>query len=141
MTAPTSGPALPHALARAFAAVVRGLTYLSESDYPYKPFAAAFERDVPLEAEAFRRAAGIGRRYEITVDTAEQFFDDHIHPVDGEDADVPAYVVLKKVMEATLSDLSFIRVGGENVVHVRVYILGKMDDGNLSGLSTVSIET
>ena len=44
-------------------------------------------------------------------------------------------------MDATLTQVSRIWVGGENVVHVRVYLVGRMDDGNLAGLSSVSIET
>ncbi len=44
-------------------------------------------------------------------------------------------------MDATLSQLSLIRVGGEGVVRVRVYVVGRLQDGNLAGLSTVSIET
>ncbi len=132
---------LARTLARAFSALARDLTYLSESDYPYEPFAAPFVRDRPLAAEAFREAARIGRRYEIRVDSADPFFERHINPADGYLADVPRYVLLEKIMKATLSEVSLIRVGGEDVVRVRVYLVGKMDDGNLSGLSSISIET
>jgi hypothetical protein len=128
-------------LARALQALTRGLLFPSESDYPYRAFAAPFGREAALTADTFRTAAGIGRRFEITVKSAEQFFEQRIHPIDDDDGDVPKYVLLKKVMEATLTELSLIRVGGERVVRVRVFLVGKADDGNLSGLSTVSIET
>ena len=141
MATPPTSLVLPRTLARAFSALARDLTYPSESDYPYEPFAAPFPRDSPLRAEEFRDAARIGRRYEIRVDSAEAFFERRIHPVDGYDDSVPKYVLLKKVMEATLSELSLIRVGGEDVVRVRVYLIGRMDVGDLSGLSSVSIET
>ena len=141
MATPPTSLILPRTLARAFSTLARGLTYRSESDYPYEPFAAPFARDRPLQAEEFRDAARIGRRYQIRVDSAEPFFERQIHPADGYDDSVPQYVLLKRVMEATLDELSLLRVGGEAVVRVRVYLVGKMDDGNLSGLSSVSIET
>ena len=141
MAEPPASLDLARTLARTLQALTRGLLFPSESDYPYKAFAAPLARGAAFDAESFRAAAGIGRRYVIRVDDARQFFEDRIHPIDGDDADVPRYQLLKTVMDATLTQVSRIWVGGENVVHVRVYIVGRMEDGNLAGLSTVSIET
>jgi len=114
---------------------------MSESDYPYKAFAAPLAPGTAIDPQSFRAAARIGPRYVIRVDDAGQFFHDHIHPIDGDDADVPRYQLLQTVMDATLTQVSWIWVGGENVVHVRVYLVGRMEDSNLAGLSSVSIET
>ena len=121
-------------LARALQALATDLTFISESDYPYKAFSAEMPRTTALTAESFRAAVGIGRRFTIDMNSAEAFFQQYQDPQDRDPQEVKAYILLEKVMQATLADLHVIYVRGKNVVQVRFYLFGRLEDGSLSGL-------
>jgi hypothetical protein len=63
-------------LARSLAVLVRGLVYgmSSEGDHAYRPFSAVMAKETELNAETFRKAARLGRRYHIQLDQASRFF-------------------------------------------------------------------
>jgi len=128
-------------LARAFQALATDLTLVSESDYPYKAFSAEMPRTTALTAESFRAATGIGRRFTIDMRPADDFFQQYEDPQDKDPEEVKTYALLEKLMRTTLSDLQTVFVGGANVVHVRFYLFGRLEDGGLAGLRSVAIET
>lgn len=129
-------------LAKAFQSLTRDLWLTSESDFPYKAFSAELPKSAPVTAESFRAAAGIGRRYTIAARrTADDFFEQYEDPENNEPEEIETYALLEKMMKATLTDLQVFYVGGENVVRVRFYLFGRMEDGNLVGLQSTSIET
>lgn len=145
-------PILAANLARALSALTRGLTYPSESDYPFEPFWADLGPEEPLTAESFRTVAGIGRRYEIWIRPAQDTFDrligmwkDATAGAGGEEGPYAEYAsifrMLATLMEAAMADLSTIHVGGEGVVRARIFLVGRLPDGRLAGLRSISIET
>ncbi|MEO6629139.1 MAG: nuclease A inhibitor family protein [Aquihabitans sp.] len=147
-------PNLAGNLALALSSLVRGLTYPSESDEPFEPFWADMGTEEPFTPETFRKAAGIGPRYEIRFDPAQETFQrlidmwtDAIAGAAGaresnEYADyVAIFTMLATLMDAAMTDLTMVRVGGEHVVHARVFLVGRVPDGRLAGLRSVSIET
>jgi Nuclease A inhibitor-like protein len=137
----TSAP-LPAKLATAYEAIATGLTLPSEGDYPYKAFYAPLAKPVPLTADSFRAAVGIGHRYKLDIRSAVEFFRNRQDPdIDELEEMRRAYALLERVMRATLSDRRVIYVRGTNVVHVRFYLVGRLEDGSLVGLKSVAIET
>jgi hypothetical protein len=128
-------------LAKAFQALATDLTLVSESDYPYKAFSAAMPQTTALTAESFRAAVGIGRRFTIDLRPADDFFQQYEDPQDKEPEEVKTYALLEKIMKTTLSGLQIVYVGGENVVRVRFYLFGRLEDGSIAGLRSVAIET
>ena len=139
-------PSLRVKLSRAFQTLARELIYLSESDYPYRAFSADMPKTTPLTAESFRAAAGIGRGFDIEMRPAESFFERGRDPQLYDPEDVETYALLESIMRAALSDLQFISARHSDRGHsyawrVRVYIVGRMEDGSLAGLSSISVET
>lgn len=129
-------------LAKAFESLTKDLTLPSESDYPYKAFSAELPITTRLTAETFRAAAHIGRRYTIEQRRdAADFFRQFQDPENYQPDEIRTYALLEKMMRATLTRLTIFYVGGDNVVHVRFYLFGRMKDGNLCGLKSISIET
>ena len=132
---------LAQRFAKALQALAKDLTLMSESTYPYKAFFAAVPRSTPVSAETFRAAMGIGRRYTIDMSPAGKFFQQYQDPDYSDPDGVAAYALLEKVMKAVLTDHKVVYVRGKNVVNVRFYLFGRMEDGNLAGLTSTAIET
>jgi hypothetical protein len=74
-----------------------------------------------------------GGRGEVEQVPVEQFFEE----LEGSD-DAPRYRDLRRVPQATLSDLRVLRVGS---VKVQIYLIGKTRSGAWAGLHTTSVET
>jgi len=70
----------------------------------------------------------------MDMNSAEAFFQQYQGPQDRDPQEVKAYTLLEKVMQAALADLHVIYVRGKNVVQVRFYLFGRIEDGSLSGL-------
>jgi len=129
-------------LARALRTLVADVELVSESERPYRPFAAFLPAATPLTTETFRGAAGVGARYAVTSEGVEDFFAPAQPRDPGPDADeVAAYALLERVMRATLTDLRLFRVGRGQVVQVRVFLVGRFHGADLAGLRSVAIET
>lgn len=125
-------------LARALRTLMADIELLSESDRPYRPFAAALAPATPLTTETFRTAAGIGARYRITSEPVAAFF---AQPGDRDPDEVAAYALLERVLRATLTDLGLFRVGAGQVAQVRIFLVGRLPTGDLAGLRSTAIET
>lgn len=138
---PRNSAPLPAKLATAYEAIATGLTLPSESDYPYKAFYAPLAKPVALTAESFRAAVGIGHRYKLDIWSATEFFRNRQNPDMAGPEEMPAYALLERVMRATLSERRVIYVRGTNVVRVRFYLVGRLNDGSLVGLKSLAIET
>lgn len=135
-------PILAPNLARALSSLARGMTYPSESDYPFEPFWADIPGGEPLTPESFRAAAGIGRRYEIRFRPAQDTFDRLIGMWTDENPEyVAVFTMLATLMGAAMTDLTDAHVGGEGIVRVRIFLFGRLPDGRLAGLRSISIET
>ena len=138
-------PTLAAKLAKAFQALTSGLSYRSESDHPYRAFSAEMPKGVRLDPETFRTAARIPRRFEVTLDSADDFFTHNTNPEYQDSGEVIAnYALLEAVMRATLTDLSHVRARSSRwseQPRVRVYLIGRTGEGYLAGLRSIAIET
>lgn len=127
-------------LARALRTLMADIELISESERPYRPFAATLPAGTPLTTETFRAAAGIGARYAITAEPIEHF----LAQAGGAHSDpdeIAAHALLGRVLRATLSDLTLFRVGRGQVTQVRVFLAGRLDRADLAGLRSTAIET
>jgi Nuclease A inhibitor-like protein len=114
--------------AAALKKAVEGLLYPSESDEPFEVFAwdRADSARAAVSAHAKKRAKII-----------EQPVDEFFSALKGAD-DEPRYQQLRRVLEASLTDLNVFRVGR---IRVDVYVLGRARSGRWVGVHTTSVET
>ena len=117
----------------------RGLTFMSESDYPFEVFnwgAAEPTQDFlrGLTAEASDAA--------VETKTAADFF--RVAAAEAEWKNevlltaARRFQTLQRLLEQNLNDLKVFRVGA---VNIPVYIAGRSDSGNWLGVSTRVVET
>jgi hypothetical protein len=130
-------------LAGALHALARGLPnpWDESTDYFHR-FVAVMPAGTALDPESFRRALGVGARYQIALSPAD---DRLARLADAEDdwgADIAGgFRQLHAVMRATLRDRSVAFARGNGVVRVRVWLFGRTGDGTVVGLRSISTET
>ena len=119
-----------------------GLTYTSESDYPFTWYFHAGPIPSPLTIDGFRATLGIPATAGVETRDLDEFFARHIEWVDPYDATavalVPRYRALRDTIREVLRDPQVFRVGK---IAIDCYIVGYDRAGNLVGLTTVAIET
>jgi hypothetical protein len=150
MTDPPDAPDLARRLSRAYAALVSGLLYPgSESDSPYEACAVSLDPGLAVDAESFRRAAGLAAWWLIDFDDADAWFAETIaysrDPDAGADpAGAAAYEQLRRAMWATLDPpvlRVWVRAGGTTFHRTQRYLVGRVPGGGLAGLLAHSVET
>ncbi len=115
-----------------------GLTYMSESDYPfdYVSYPSVPPSQTVTKAQ-FMAAAHIASSTPVEVRTLDQTFAHLTNPdVTGDLA--PRYATLLRTIRARLTYAKVYRVG---TIQVHLYIVGRDHCGVLAGLHTISIET
>ena len=119
-----------------------GLTYTSESDYPFTWYFHSAPVPSPLTIDGFRAALRIPATVRVETRDLDDFFARHIEWVDPYDATavalVPRYQALRDTIREVLRDPQVFRVGK---IAIDCYIVGYDRAGNLVGLETVAIET
>ena len=120
-----------------------GLTYTSESDRPFEPFALPGGAPRwPYGVEEFARRIGAPAGAPVEERTLQRFFAPHIENVDPYDkasqALRPRYEALRALLAAELREARVFRVGR---IEIDCYAVGEDGAGNLAGLHTVAVET
>ncbi|MDY7003545.1 MAG: nuclease A inhibitor family protein [Cyanobacteriota bacterium] len=122
--------------------LVKGLLWMSESDYPFEVFIWEFGEGVSLNNEIFLKITKHSLETTVKVIEFEVFFRLVITEKDWHNAQesevVRKYQKLVSMMKKYLSDLKVYKVGE---VRKDVYIVGKTNTGDYAGVATVSIET
>ena len=117
----------------------RGLTYMSESDYPFEVFDWGREEPTP---EFLRGLAGQPVEAPVETRTAAQFFRAATSEPDWKGPEELAvarkFQALQRLLEANLSDLKVFRVGE---INMPVYVAGRSASGSWLGVSTRAVET
>ena len=136
-------PAMPPSILRfVLEYASAGLTYLSESDYPFTYFFHTGPAPTPLTVSAFRSVVGIPADSAVEEISIDDFFARHIERVDPSDpaavALVPRYVNLRESIRNALRHPRVFRVGR---IAITCYIVGTDRSANIVGLTTVAIET
>jgi len=136
---------------------VAGLSYTSESDYPFRFFALPAESDADLTPRGFLNRIGVSQQFidevNLPIDrlieerTFDDFFptDDDLASHYGTDATAPEVVAeskrfrkLEAVLRKRLRGVKVLRVGQ---VEMRCYIAGLDEHGDIAGLVTTAVET
>ena len=117
----------------------RGLTFMSESDYPFEVFDWGASAPTP---ESLRGLAGAGADAEVETRTAEEFFRVAASQPDwkgeGELAAARRFQALLRLLQENLADLTVFRVG---TINIPVYVAGRAPSGSWLGVSTRVVET
>ncbi|MEZ4453748.1 MAG: nuclease A inhibitor family protein [Nannocystaceae bacterium] len=138
-------------------AATAGVTYPSESDYPWTVVTFACAAPVTVDnlkaiiAPVYVPHQGEAPLAERKIEprTIAQLFDPLTVPKDWwsdyEFMQAESYTAIRAVLEDNLSDLQVFRLGEEDggilSGAIDVYVLGSTGDGDLVGMWTVSIET
>jgi hypothetical protein len=162
VTAPASAPpsasrapadACPAACARAgtrararLERAAAGLTYTSESDYPFEfvsaPATSPHRPRGALDEAGLRAAFAIPPDAHVEVTSLDDFFARHIERVDPADHTarglVPRYRALRRIVQTVTGSTRVYRVGE---IQIRCYLVGVDAWGNVIGLATTAIET
>ena len=118
----------------------RGLSFMSESDYPFEVF--RWEGVASLTPEFLRGLTGHDPAAPVeTLSAAEFFRVAAAEPSWKGGAELAAarrFQALLRLLEENLSDLRVFRVG---TINMPVYVVGRGPSGGLIGLSTRVVET
>ncbi|HEX6185961.1 MAG TPA: nuclease A inhibitor family protein [Pyrinomonadaceae bacterium] len=117
----------------------RGLTFMSESDYPVEVFDWGKAEPTP---EFLRGLDGSVADAPVETRTAAEFFRAATSEPDWKGADELAvakrFQALLRLLEENLSDLKVFRVG---TINIPVYVAGRSASGSWLGVSTRVVET
>ena len=117
----------------------RGLTFMSESDYPFEVF--NWGAAEPTE-EFVRGLTGKAAGVQVEATTTANFFRVAASEAEWKNAEQLAaagrFRSLLKILEQNLTDLKVFRVG---TINIPVYIAGRAASGNWLGVSTRVVET
>ena len=116
-------------LLRQLRAAAGDLSYPSDADEPFEPFAWP---PAPGDGPAQVRARAGTRPVEVV--SVESFFADL-----GGDADAARFAALRATLQRTLAGLAVVRVAGSP--EVDVYLIGRAANDLWAGLRTTSVET
>jgi hypothetical protein len=111
-------------LLEALREATRGLTYMSESDYPFEVFDWGAAEPTP---EFLRALDGSDADAPIETRTSAEFF-----------RAANSFQTLRRLLEENLSDLKVYRVGA---INIPVYVVGRSASGSWLGVSTRVVET
>jgi len=122
-------------------AIVEGLTWMSESDYPFE-VSCLPDRLAPPNSEEILQLTGHDADAFVAESSVESFFAPAIQPQDWyEEADkerMQHFQTLLQWIEQHLSNIKVYRVG---TIAIDVYIFGKTESGDWLNLSTKVVET
>jgi hypothetical protein len=124
-------------------AAASDLVYTSESDRPFEWFFLEGGADGwPYDGAELAKRLGESPENRIDERSLDDFFRRHIETSDPYDVRAqqirPRYEALKEMLRSTLRHPKAVRIGS---IEVRCYIVGADGKGNLTGLSTIAIET
>jgi hypothetical protein len=129
-------------LQRALGTLTEGLTFPSESDYPFEFVERPSTGSGAITVAAFRTAFGVAATQAVEVRSLEQVFSwiatERPDMTDEERALARRYAALRDALTANLQDVQVFRYG---TIQVQVYLVGRTRCGAIAGLKTVSIET
>lgn len=133
-------PASAGQQARELAKLADGLTYMSESDEPYKAFSVALEKNKALSAANLAAAAHLPARITLSEQDLGEFWASAKDPQVSGDDDVPKYAALEQAF-GKLRDVKLFVDSNEDNIRSRVYLVGRGEDGSVVGLQSWRVWT
>lgn len=127
---------------RSLKRLTKGLTFMSESDYPVEPFLQeSAGQDAPT-ADAFIASKKTDANAGISQVDFDTFFKGSTLEQDGQSQEARAqarrFQALVKTLKENLSDIKVYKVGD---VESDVYVVGKTASGSFAGVTTKVVET
>ena len=117
----------------------RGLTFMSESDYPFEVFRWDVGEPTP---EFLRGLTGEAADAPIETRSVADFFrvaaSQAVWKSEGQLAVAHSFQPLQRLLEQNLTELKVFRVGA---INIPVYVAGRGASGNWLGVSTRVVET
>jgi Nuclease A inhibitor-like protein len=117
----------------------QGMLYTSESDYPFEVFSWQTDTLTPGQVLIETKHP---ENTPVQVSALDKFFAQATEEKDWhgpkEKETVAQYKHLLHTLQTTLSDIQVYRVGA---IELEVYIVGRIPEGSLAGLSTKVVET
>jgi hypothetical protein len=118
-----------------------GLVMPSESDYPFEPFLWSGTKE-PLTPEKILELTNHPQNSPVETIDLPYLFRNLAQEQEWHDEqqkeNVGKYRKLLEVLESNLSDIQVFRVGE---INIDVYVVGKIESGDLAGLATKVVET
>ena len=120
---------------------IKGLWYMSESDYPFEPVCLK-QREAPSPGE-LRAMAGAEAGAEVETKRMEEFFREGAGVrVEGEGSGSTAtpasFEAVIQVLTENLEEIRVYRIGN---INIPVFVLGRSPSGTWLGLRTRVVET
>jgi nuclease A inhibitor-like protein len=132
-------------LSHALSSLVAGEpNWWSESLTPgdWDPFTAPLDPSTALTADSFRTCAGEAKSRAISSQPFDDYLDHVLDPGTGLDAtSVSTWSAFRQISESLLTDRIIFKVGEDQTVKVRTYLVGRVADGSVAGIHAVSVET
>jgi hypothetical protein len=118
-----------------------GLLMPSESDFPFEPFLWSGVKE-PLTPETILKLTNHPQNSKVETVDLSYLFRNLTQEKEWHDEqqkeNVGKYRNLVEVLESNLSDIQVLRVGE---INIDVYVVGKIQSGDLAGLATQVVET
>ena len=122
--------------------LTRGLTFMSESDYPVEPFLQDGGGQAVPSAQDFVASKKADANAAVSELDFNTFFGGATQEQDGQSREARAQAArfqsLVRMIRDNLSDIHIYRVGD---VEADVYVVGKTPSGSLAGVTTKVVET
>lgn len=119
-----------------------GLFYLSESEYPLEPVLLPLPKGGVISDKDIVTLTGLPESQLVETVDLPYFFRNHTAETpDGDDftqSIVQRFRDLQTYMEKNLTDIKVYRIGKREI---QVYALGKLNENQLAGFKTISVET
>lgn len=131
-------------LLKTLKAQTHGLLYMSESDYPLRPFYWTSQEfgATDITPQSLLQAAKKPTDRPIAETSFDSFFSPATTPEDWhgpeEKASIAGFQQLVQTLKANLSDLKVFKIGDATK---EVYVIGKTASGDFAGVSTKVVET
>ena len=122
--------------------LTKGLTFMSESDYPVEPFLQEATAQGAPSAQDFVASKKTDPNASVSEVDFNNFFKGATQEQDGQSQEARTqaarFQTLVRLLRDGLSDIKVYRVGD---VEADVYVVGKTASGSLAGVTTKIVET
>jgi hypothetical protein len=129
------------AVAKELAKLAKDLTYMSESDEPYKAFSVAMDKNTPLTGENLKAAAHLAANVTLGERNVAEFFADTQNPDNVAAEGGAKYLLLQQALNSKLTDVKLFQDTNEGNIQGKVFLVGRLPDGTVAGLQSMRVWT
>jgi hypothetical protein len=142
---PSPPAAFRKRLAHAFAALVQGFEDEWSEDVTWdtwKPFYVELDASTDLTPESFRVLIKSPPDRNVRFEDFNEYFDDLDDPTAGvSDDERQSFDLLRKLMLESLTETTTVLIGENQLLNLKVFLVGRLNDGSVVGIRAVAVET